>query len=578
VITKEHQVELCVVGGGLAGMCAAIAAARNGVKTLLMHDRPVLGGNASSEIRVWICGAHGANNRETGLLEEIQLENLYRNTTPNYSIWDTVLYEKVRFQENLTLLLNCSCHDVAMDRNRIASVTGWQLTTQTRHVVSAPLFADCSGDSVLAPLSGAEFRHGREPRSEFGEAAAPETGDGKTMGMTCMMQLREMDSPQTFIPPAWAHHYPTDDLLPNRPHDMAHAPGFVWIELGGNQHAIQDTEEIRDELLKTALGVWDHIKNHGEHHADNWALDWLGFLPGKRESRRYVGDYLLTENDIRSGGHFTDIVAYGGWSIDDHHPDGFDNKTAPWYGSIHPPVTSVYGIPYRSLYSKNIDNLFFAGRNISASHIGMSSTRVMGTCAVLGQAVGSAAAIATRYELSPRGVYDHKMAEVQDCLMNDDCWLPGKQRALDPRCLQATLCASSGDPEVLRNGHERPGEGGSNSWSGAANEWVEYRFQHPEVINQVRLVFDSDLNRKTLNMIANHRRTSPVFSPPATLVKAFRIEIQDSTGAWETVHRAADNHQRLVKIPLSVTALAVKCTIEETHGNERVEVFSFDFS
>ena len=168
-----HRADLCVVGGGLAGMCAAIAAARHGVRVALMHDRPVLGGNASSEIRMWICGARGENNRETGIIEEIALENLYRNPLRNYSMWDTVLYDKVRHEDNVALILNCSCTDLQMDGNRIRSVKGWQLTTQTWHTVEADLFADCSGDSILAPLSGAQFRMGREARREFGEDIEP---------------------------------------------------------------------------------------------------------------------------------------------------------------------------------------------------------------------------------------------------------------------------------------------------------------------------------------------------------------------------------------------------------------------
>ena len=174
--TVRHDVEFCVVGGGMAGLCAAVAAARLGVKTVLMHDRPVLGGNAYSEVRMWICGAsaHGENLRETGIIEEIQLENLYRNNYPNYSVWDSILYEKAAFQENLTLLLNCSCCGAETIDGRILSVKGWQLTTETWHEVKADYFADCSGDSILAPLTGAEFRQGREASSEFNESIAPE--------------------------------------------------------------------------------------------------------------------------------------------------------------------------------------------------------------------------------------------------------------------------------------------------------------------------------------------------------------------------------------------------------------------
>ena len=168
---QTHTVDLCVVGGGISGMIAAISAARHGIKVALVQDRPMLGGNASSEIRVPICGAQGANNRETGILEEIMLENSFHNPLSNYSIWDGILYGKVRFEPNITLLLNCTCNDIEMDGDRIRAVRGWQLTTETWHRVEAELFADCSGDSILALLSGAEFRIGREARREFGEDA-----------------------------------------------------------------------------------------------------------------------------------------------------------------------------------------------------------------------------------------------------------------------------------------------------------------------------------------------------------------------------------------------------------------------
>lgn len=159
---REHLADLCVIGGGLAGMCAAISAARRGIRVVLMHDRPVLGGNASSEIRMWIRGANGEDVRETGLVEEIALENCYRNPNMNFSIWDSILYEKVMLEENIKLLLNCSCLDAQMKGREISTVTGWQLTTQTYHRVQAKIFADCSGDSILAPLTGAAYRMGRE--------------------------------------------------------------------------------------------------------------------------------------------------------------------------------------------------------------------------------------------------------------------------------------------------------------------------------------------------------------------------------------------------------------------------------
>jgi len=569
---KNHKVDLCVVGGGLAGTLTAIASARHGAKVLLMQDRPVLGGNASSEIRMWVGGAHGKNNRETGILEEIMLENLYRNPYRIYSIWDSILYEKAKFEDNITLLLNCSCNDALMDGNIIRKIKGWQLTTETWHTVEASLFADCSGDSILAPLSGAEFRMGRESSHEFNEDIEPEIADKKTMGMSCLIQARETDSPKKFIPPSWAYKYKSDDDLPYRGHDVRNS-NFWWIELGGEQDTIHDTEEIRDELLKVAFGIWDHIKNYGDHGADNWVLDWVGFLPGKRESRRYVGDYILTQNDVRAEGRFDDIVAYGGWSMDDHHPGGMNWKGQP---TIFHPAPSPYGIPYRCLYSKNIDNLLFAGRNISATHASMSSTRVMATCAVIGQAVGTASAIAIKYGLSPRGVYQEKLKELQQTLMDDDCYLPWKVREIPDLSKFAKLSASEGDPEFLRNGIDRPIGDADNSWTGKIGSWIEYSFMSPQEVNEFRFIFDSDLNRKPLNMPCNYPLKPQFASVPETMTKSFRIDFLDDNGMWQTLYQENNNYQRLVRIKKSVKTKAVRFIPLATWGSDNVHLFAWD--
>ncbi len=572
-----HQVEFCVVGGGLAGMCAAIAAARHGTSVLLMQDRPVLGGNASSEIRMHICGARGKDNRETGLIEEIVLENRYRNPLRNYSIWDSVLYEKVRFEPNITLLLNCSCNDAVMDGQKIKSITGWQLTTETWHTVEADLFADCSGDSILAPLTGAEVRVGRESRSEFGEGIEPPVADRRTMGMSCLIQARETDRPQSFIPPAWANVYETDADLPHRGHDLLKT-NLWWIELGGEQDSIHDTESIRDELLKVAFGVWDHIKNRGAHGAENWTLDWLGFLPGKRESRRYVGDYIMTQNDVRARGRWGDLVAYGGWPMDDHHPGGIAWPGEP---TIFNPAPSPFGIPYRCLYSRNIDNLFCAGRNISVSHAALSATRVMATCATIGQAVGTAATIAVRAGLTPRGVYQSRMNKLRQTLMTDDCYLPWNVRRAPALTRRATLTASSGDPEPLRNGLDRPGSSANsgwrdNGWAGHVGDWVQYVWDRPARIKHLRFVFDSDLNRPEKNQPSHYSLHDEPVGVPETLIKIFRIEALAGDGQWILVARIENNHQRLVNIALDIETTAIRFTPEATWGAMNAHLYAWD--
>lgn len=567
----HHKVDLCVVGGGMAGLCAAISAARHGAVVALMQDRPVLGGNASSEIRMWICGAHGENNRETGILEEIQMENLYRNNTTNYQIWDSILYEKARFEKNIILLLNCSCVEAEMEGNTIKSIQGWQLTTETWHNVQADYFADCSGDSILAPLTGAQYRIGREASGEFNETIEPESADKKTMGMSCLLQIRETDKPQPFIPPAWANKYISDEELPNRNHPIG--TNFWWIELGGEQDSIHDTESLRDELLKIAFGVWDHMKNHGDHGVENWVMDWIGFLPGKRESRRYVGDHILTQNDVKAEGRFDDLVAYGGWTMDDHHPEGFKY---PGYPTIFHPAPSPFGIPYRCLYSKNIENLFFAGRNISATHAAMSATRVMATCSVVGQAVGTAAAIAIQKGLSPRGVYEKEISTLQKLLMDDDCYLPWHKREMPELTEKARIIASQGDAEVLRNGLDRPVGSVDNGWTGCEGDWVEYKFEKIEHIKELRFVFDSNLNREIKNMPCNYPLENTLFHVPCTLVKDFNIEVMNNQGEYRMLTEIRNNYQRLVRIPLNVAVSAVRFKPLSTWGSGKIHLFSWD--
>jgi hypothetical protein len=581
VTEKRHQADFCIVGGGLAGLCAALAAARRGTRVVLMQDRPVLGGNASSEVRMWVCGAHGKGNRETGLIEEIELTNIRRNPGKNWSLWDAVLYEKARFEPNITLLLNTTCFECRMDAGQVASVRGVQLTTQTFHTVEATLFADCSGDSVLAPLTGAEFREGREARGEHGESIEPEKADNLRMGSSCLIQARETDRPQPYEPPPWAHDYPREEDLAFRDHDIHdRRTNFWWIEVGGLQDTIKDTEEMRDELLKIAFGVWDHVKNHGNHGAENWALEWVGFLPGKRESRRYVGDHTITQNDVSAGGPFDDVVAYGGWSMDDHHPAGFLHKGEP---TIFHPAPSPWGIPYRGLYSRNVANLLFAGRNISASHIALSSSRVMRTCATIGQAVGTAAAIAVGARITPRAVYHERLAELQQALMTDDAWLPGKVRAIGELTRAARLSASCGDPEALRDGVDRALGGVEHAWSGPVagrGSWVEYRLDAARAVAGMRLVFDSNLMRHYSEM--RQRAGSPLDAEPvsvaAELVRRFRIEALTQGGSWAAVHSERDNHQRLVRVrfPEPVRATAFRLVPEETWGSPVSRVLAWD--
>ncbi len=571
---RRHAVELCIVGGGIAGLCAALSAARRGVQTLLMHDRPVLGGNASSEVRMHISGSKRL--LETGLVEELRLENAHANPEANWSLWDAVLFGKAIAEPNLTLLLNTTCQEAVMDGPRIAAVRGWQLTTYSWHEVEADCFADCSGDSILAVLSGAEWRIGREAADEFGEDIEPPVADGKTMGMSLLLEAREEMRPSPFVPFPWAHRYPDEKSLAHRPSHLPGQTNYWWIETGGAGDVLREAERDRDELVKIALGVWDHVKNTGDHAAANWRLEWMGFLPGKRESRRCLGDYILTQGDVHAGGRFPDIVAYSGWPMDDHHPDGFAHRGA---ATIFHPVPPTYGIPYRCLYSRNIENLFFAGRNISVTHAALSGTRVMATCALLGQAVGTAAALARRHRLAtPREVGAH-IAELQRWLMDDDATLPGLVRALPDVMRGAVLCGPT-ECEALLDGVERDEDGGRHAVALRPGESLTWRWPQETAFLGIRLVCDSDLGRTRdkshLNMPTSWPLSFQLRRPPETLLPAFHIELEEG-GVWRELHRTGENYQRLIQLQGDFRGSALRLTADAVRGATGANrIFAFD--
>ncbi len=584
--------DLCVIGGGMAGVCAAIAAARNGASVVLMHERPVLGGNASSENRMWVCGAHGKNNRETGIIEEIMLENLYRNPTKNFYIWDSILLDFVKREANITLLLNTTCMDAvtktgafAHGRDKqILSVKGYQMTTQRFITVSASYFADCSGDSILAPLTGAAFMYGREAAEDFGEQTHVKERDRAVMGMSCLIQGRETDRKVPFIPSEFVTKLSDEDVK-NRPMDIYDpTENFWYLELGGLENTIDNAEETKDRLIPLALGAWDHIKNSGKYNAENWELEFLGFLPAKRESRRMTGEYIISQKDISENTVFDDTVAFGGWPIDDHYPAGYYHKGTP-NTDIRTPAP--YCLPYRALYSSHVENLFFAGRNISMTHMAMSSIRVMATCGLLGQAVGCAAAIAAKHKTTPHGVYLDHLRELQNTLMNDDCFLPHFKREISDLCRKTPIC---GADDSLRSGEDRANiiYGTERCGTMIANgSTVAYTFDEYKTVGSVHIVFDSDLERDTLEghwcerkhvTRANVLLDSPMMYVPKTLCRSFTLTAETAEGEI-TVLSVENNIKRSYHTSLASPIRALKLTVLANWGDtEATPVISFDFN
>lgn len=398
--TDTLTADLVVVGGGLSGVCCAITAARAGTQVILVQDRPVLGGNASSEVRLWILGAtsHMGNNnrwaREGGVIDELLVENMYRNPEGNPLILDTITLEKVVSEPNITLLLNTAVFDLEKDpddADKITKVMAFCPQNSTQYELSAPLFCDASGDGIVGFLAGAAFRMGAESSEEFGEKFAPTSQYGELLGHSMYFYSKDVGKPVKYVAPSFA--LDVTDKVPRFRSFNTQDFGcrLWWLEYGGRLDTVHETETIKWELWKVIYGVWDYIKNSGKFpEAENLTLEWVGTIPGKRESRRFEGDYMLIQQDIVEQRPHYDDVAFGGWSIDLHPADGvFSEK--PGCNQWHSKGT--YGIPYRCFYSRNVKNLFLTGRIISASHVAFGSSRVMATSAHGGQAVGLAAKI-----------------------------------------------------------------------------------------------------------------------------------------------------------------------------------------
>lgn len=445
--TQKVNFDVTVVGGGMAGVCAAIAAARHGARTALIQDRSVLGGNSSSEMRVWTVGATAmGRNRyaaETGIIGELDLENLYRNPEGNPYIWDGILMDFVMREKNLTLYLNTTVLDTVGTDAHLESIHAYQLTTETWLEIRSDFFIDCTGDGSLAVSAGVPFMRGREARECFGESLAPDTEDRFTLGNTLLLYSRDSGKPVAYHAPDFAYgiDYIHNLIVGNEKPLELHTSGcdFWWLETGGSSDTIKDGEIIRFELQKLVYGIWNYIKNSGRFEADNLELEWVGSLPAKRESRRLVGAYVLTQNDILEHRDFPDAVCSGGWPIDTHPPGGIYSKKE----ACEQRDAGVYQIPLRCLYAKNVDNLFFAGRNISASHLAFASTRVMKTCAVMGQAAGTAAALCKQWNKVPGALYGQEISCVQRTLLWDDLWIPNaavlRENSWIPlRCVEAS--------------------------------------------------------------------------------------------------------------------------------------------
>jgi hypothetical protein len=637
VVTEQRLFcGLLVAGGGMSGLCCALAAARLGTKVILLQDRAVLGGNASSEIRMHAVGATGLHAglplalepREGGLIEEIRLELAVRNPQRSAAVADLILYELCRAEPNLTLLLNTTLTAARVESGAIVSVTAERPSTEDRFTIAATMYADCTGDGRLGVEAGAPFMRGREGRAAFGESLAPAAGDTKTLGSTILFQARRHERPMPYVAPPWVRKFsPADFTL--RPFgksgsDLGLEFGYWWIEWGGCRDTLKDNEVIRDELLAITLGVWNHIKNESGLDVSHWALDWVGMVPGKRETRRFTGRHVLTEGDIFSARPFADAIAYGGWPIDTHPPDGVDARDEPPCTQNHVPW--LYDIPLRACVAATVRNLFFAGRNISATHLAFASTRVMATCAAVGQGVGTAAALALRAGVEPGLIPDNAalVHRIQQQLLRDDAYLVGVRGADEvDLARRATVRASSaqpgGEPELIFSGQTRAVHGGAavaapsggNQWENVLREletgrveaqytsappdrafpgthrwmsdpaaglpaWLELRWAELVTLGEVQVVFDTGQHRfLTLSQADGYTRRMHWGEPQPETVRDYRIEIESAAGQWTEACTVRGNYQRLRRhgwnLPLRTRA--VRVVVESTNGLDHARVF-----
>jgi len=557
---------------------------------VLVNDRSRLGGNSSSEVKMHVVGANCHKGRpgwrEGGLLEELRLDDAVNNPQRCWEMWDLLLYDKVVSEPNITLLLDTAIYAAQTKAGRIAQVMCRSDRTEHLYRVTAKQYVDATGDSRLGLETGAEFKWGREPKAEFGESLAPEKGDGETLGSSLLFTSRLHPRPMPFRAPKWARKVSKEHLKFRSVNSWEY--GYWWIEWGGDISTIRDNERIRFELLSIVMGVWDYIKNSGNHtDSANWALDWIGFMPGKRGSRRLLGDYMLTEHDLRKV-QFADEVAMGGWPMDDHPPGGFDRPDLPPNTSIKP--DQVYPIPLRSLYSRNVGNLWLAGRNISASHVAFTSTRVMATCGVIGQAVGMAAVECLEKGLTPRQLAkDPKgVVRLQQRLLRDDQSLRDTRNE-DPADLarEAKVTASSERPgkgaALVTNGWTRDIPANKalgtafvgNAWEAEVGATLDLTWEKPRRVSQVQFTFDSGFTRElTLTSSDSINRGILRAAQPET-VRDYKVYYR-AAGSREWTEWAAvrGNHQRLRRHKFAAVEVeAIRLQVEATNGHDYARVF-----
>jgi hypothetical protein len=575
-INNMGTYDVVVIGGGIAGTLAAISAARQGAKTVLIQNRGELGGNASTEHLIPPVGTvqgkippreRKYDPRETGIIEEI---NPYG--TQDYFIygkkWPGRLKKLVESEPDLDLFLNTHAIDVDMkNKNNISGIICFDILSSQKISFNGKIFIDATGNGTIGLLAGADYMIGRESKRRYNEVKAPDIPNNNTLPGSLKYWYLPSDEPQPFDAPPWIYNFSScSDFEPFMlRHPQIDKIDRQWVyELGGTNNIYENAEEVRDDLLRLIYGLWDHMKNHCTDPANKDALNmklvWVGHVLGMRESYRLKGDYVMTENDITEQRIMEDRVAYGGWGMDDHPSLGFFDKTM-YNDHTHRGIW--FSIPYRSLYSKNIDNLMMAGRDISVTHAALTATRVMLTTGVIGHAVGTAAGMCINNQTYPRGIYQNYLTELQQKLIKEGAYLielPNTDNS--DLALKANIAASSelypaGD---AINGFSRARLPVTYSYSNLdLNAWIpDTTVQGPHWL------------QLTWNELQDFNVVHIVFQNRGKLAyKNFSLEI-NKNGSWKKILNVDnDRAQRRLILPvgeLNTNALRIVLKDEECNG------------
>nr|MBX2823451.1 FAD-dependent oxidoreductase [Gammaproteobacteria bacterium] len=585
--------DFIVVGGGVAGTNAAIAAARQGIKVALIQNRPMIGGNNSSEMGVPVSGGSSMGmGRETGLVEEFGRIASYGYNQK----WAAGAEKGVAAEENLTLFLNTHVYAAQTDDNKnIKSVTAFNMLDGTRTRYSADLFADCTGDAWLGFYAGAEYMFGRESKEAYGEKNAKDVPNNITMSGSLMQhsilgyQAIDMGEPVENVEQEWFYDMRENESgYVKRPRfENGVRAGTWWTENHGRNDDLWDPEWARDDLLLASMSYYNWVKNYSplKEKAKNYKLFYIPVTNAKRETRRLVGDIVVTANHLLEREAFPDRVSYFCWKLDVHHPLGIFSPESPYdyEDSIDPTC-----IPYRMLYSKNVPNMFMAGRNVSVSAVALGSARVQGTTGVMGQIIGTAAAMCVEHDVKPRGIYESHISQLQQQLMKDDVTILHMENK-DPGDLARTakISASSArsdadDAHNAINGLIRPMDEDMLFWIGKVpdNMWIsdpeqalpqslELDFGKKKKVNTVYLTFDTNLLEKrhsTWEFKDEHRM-------PPQCVRDYRVQVLDGKD-WVTVAEVEGNYQRRNIIRFdAVNTSKVRLMVDKTNGDPSARVY-----